>query len=255
MCSATKKDSKPRFSASRAIAPGLPDCSVRKTNTPIFIDKYPRLCRTETYQIRSRIWRREGADPRHQVDAELLRGVAAQHSSHRGLRDIRGGHLLNRVPCAGRILMRITRSPNDLLGEILGQLENQPLLRVKAEHDLALLPHLFGVGSHGIVVQQRNGAGRRFHLLEHFFHPRGLAVRYHHLHVWVALHHGESDQRRRDEHMIVEPRRNDLSDRMSERRRRGETERYIRSTTSGRSAPPRSRERTMVLPGLYLFEE
>src|SRR5580700_3673179 len=43
MCSATKNDSKPRFSASWAIAPGLPDCSVRKTNAPIFIDKCPRF--------------------------------------------------------------------------------------------------------------------------------------------------------------------------------------------------------------------
>src|SRR5208283_1059599 len=134
MCSATKNDSKPRFSASRAIAPGLPDCSVRKTNAPIFIDRYPRLCRTEAYWNRSRTQRRSGADPLHQVDAELLRGVAAQHSSHRGLRDIRCGQLLDRIPCAGRILMRIARTPHDLLGEILGQLENQPLFRVKAEH-------------------------------------------------------------------------------------------------------------------------
>src|SRR5580698_1162967 len=100
----------------------------------------------ETYQIRTRTWRRSAADPPHQVDAELLGGVAAQHSSNRGLRDIRRGHLLNRVPRAGRILMRITRAPHDLLGEILGRLENQPLLRVEAEHDLAFLPHLFGVG-------------------------------------------------------------------------------------------------------------
>src|SRR5271169_7034094 len=55
--------------------------------------------------------------------------------------------------------------------------------------------------------------------------------------------------------MIVEPRRNDLRDRMSKRRRRGETERDIRSTASGRTAAFRGRERAMVQPGLYLFEE
>src|SRR3989442_15121783 len=37
ICSATQKDSKPRFSASRAISPGFPDFSVRNTDTPIFI--------------------------------------------------------------------------------------------------------------------------------------------------------------------------------------------------------------------------
>src|SRR5712692_5107904 len=37
ICSATQKDSNPRFSASRAISPGLPLFSVRKTDTPIFI--------------------------------------------------------------------------------------------------------------------------------------------------------------------------------------------------------------------------
>ena len=55
--------------------------------------------------------------------------------------------------------------------------------------------------------------------------------------------------------MIVEPRRNDLSDRMSERRRCGESKCDIRSTASGRSTAFRGRERAMVQPGLYLFEE
>src|ERR1700734_591930 len=55
--------------------------------------------------------------------------------------------------------------------------------------------------------------------------------------------------------MMLEPRRNDLSDRMSERRRRRETECYVRSTARGRTAAFRSRERTMMQPGLYLFEE
>src|SRR6266850_5852186 len=40
MCSATKNESKPRPSTSRAIAPGFPDCSVRNTNAPIFMDMF-----------------------------------------------------------------------------------------------------------------------------------------------------------------------------------------------------------------------
>src|SRR5208283_2434775 len=57
MCSATKNDSKPRFSHSREIAPGLPDSAVRNTNAPIFMLRSYR----EATESQPRNWRLLGA--------------------------------------------------------------------------------------------------------------------------------------------------------------------------------------------------
>src|ERR1700683_2048395 len=68
------------------------------------LDRWFRFDATTRRENAGFVARKSGGNPLHQIDAELSRGVAAQHSGHGGLRDIRFVQLLNRVPCAGRIL-------------------------------------------------------------------------------------------------------------------------------------------------------
>ena len=82
-----------------------------------------------------------------------------------------------------------------------------------------MFPHLFGLGADRIVVQQRDDTGRGLHLLEHFLHPRRLAVGDDRLHCRIALHHRIADQGRGDEHVVVEPMGQNRRHRMTKRRR------------------------------------
>jgi len=56
-------------------------------------------------------------------------------------------------PGARRIVMRVARAPNDFFGKILRQFLDRPFLGIKAEHDVAVLPHLLGLGTDRIMMQ------------------------------------------------------------------------------------------------------
>src|ERR1700722_1032934 len=133
---------------------------------------------------------------------ELLRRVSAEHPYEYRFFHSRACEDLDRLRRTRGVLMRIARSPNHLLSEVMRQLLYQPLFRIEAQHHVSLFPQLLGVGAHGIVMQQRYRAARGFHFLKHFLHPRRLAMRHHHFHLRIALHHGEADQGGRDEHMV-----------------------------------------------------
>src|SRR5579871_376061 len=107
----------------------------------------------------------------HQLDPELRRRVTAHHARQRRLVDARARECLDGFERAGRVVIGVARSPDDLVREVVRQLLYQPFLGVEAEHHVALFPHFLGVGADGIVMQRRDRAGRGLHLLQHFLHP------------------------------------------------------------------------------------
>src|SRR5271170_2972910 len=78
-------------------------------------------------------------------DAELLRSVATHHAGDNVVRHVGLREHGNRIVGRCRVVLRITRAPDHLLGEIVRHLLDEPLLRVEAKHHLALFPHLLGV--------------------------------------------------------------------------------------------------------------
>src|ERR1700722_7022015 len=82
-----------------------------------------------------------------QLDTKLMGGVPAQHPCDHRFRHGRPAQLGDRVPGARRVVMRVARPPDHLRGEIGRQLLNEPLLGVEPEHDVAVLPHLLGLGA------------------------------------------------------------------------------------------------------------
>ena len=77
------------------------------------------------------------------IDAELIGQIPPHHSSYQSLRHIGIALPGDRIPGARRIVMRVARPPYDFRGEILRQFLDQSFLGVKAEHNIAVLPHLF----------------------------------------------------------------------------------------------------------------
>src|SRR5215471_12132197 len=86
------------------------------------------------------------------LDSELPDRVAAHHARNQRLRYIGGAQAGQCIPGARCIVMRIARAPNHLAGEVLRQLLDHPLLGIEAEHDVAVLPHLFRFGADRIVM-------------------------------------------------------------------------------------------------------
>src|SRR5271169_4759641 len=119
--------------------------------------------------------------------------------------------------------MRVTRAPDDLRGKILRQFLDQSSLGIKAEHDIAMFPRLFGLGADRIMMQKRYHPGRGLHLLDDFLHPGGLAMSHDDFHRGVSLHDRKANQGRCNEHVVVEPVGEDRRHRMAERRSSSES--------------------------------
>jgi hypothetical protein len=75
-----------------------------------------------------------------------LGSVAAHHAGDQRLWDIGAAQPGERIPGACGVVVRISRAPYDLVREILRQFLDHPLLGVEPQHDVAVLPHLFGLG-------------------------------------------------------------------------------------------------------------
>ena len=122
------------------------------------------------------------------------------------LRHVGAGKHRDRVPCAGGVVVRIARAPDDLVGKIVRQLLDQPLLGVKAQHDVAVLPHLFGCRSRpdiGAAAGSTRVEASIFSSTSSIHEALPCATTT--FIAGIALHDREADQRRGDEHVVVQP--------------------------------------------------
>ena len=87
------------------------------------------------------------------LDAELMGGVLPHHSGDQSLWYIGIAQLGYCIPGARCIVVRVTRAPDDLRCKIMRQFPDQPFLGIKAEHDIAVLPHFLGFGADRMMMQ------------------------------------------------------------------------------------------------------
>src|SRR5215213_795349 len=89
-------------------------------------------------------------------------------------------------------------------------------------------------------MQERDDTRGSFHLFQHLLHPRRLPVREDDFHAREPLHHGETDQHRGREHVVIEPTGQDRRHWMAELWEGGEEcrARQTRAATRERSSAP-----------------
>src|SRR5207244_2858705 len=86
-----------------------------------------------------------GAHSLDQRNAKLLSSIPADHARNAGFFHVCLRKHLDRVPGARGIVVRIAGAPYDFSAVAIRQLANSTLIGVKPQHNVALVPHLFGI--------------------------------------------------------------------------------------------------------------